>query len=79
MWRINFQLNFSRKEAEKIMVYDGAFIAEAFPAHFPLSVTIRETAKHSAMVGERKGIIWLNFAEWRFKNTFSSFCFILFY
>lgn len=32
------------------MVYDGAFIAEAFPALFPRS----ETNKYSELVGERK-------------------------
>lgn len=60
------------------MVYDGAFIAEAFPALF-LPLKQKRALKFSAIEDERKGIIWLNLAEWRFKNTFSFWFYTFFY
>lgn len=75
------------------MVYDGAFIAEAFPALF-LSLKQKKEEKQRQGGGKKtveafsddgeesddgeKGIIWLNFAEWRFRNTFSFGLFFLF-
>lgn len=69
------------------MVYDGAFIAKAFPALLPLpswrAAKVKVTKNWSQsccrqMAREVKGIIWLNLVEWRFKQKHISIHFFFF-
>lgn len=77
-------IKFLGKSAEKnLMVYDGAFMTvEAFPALFSSRIEAKMEGKStwelSASCGVRKGIIRLNLAEWRLKNTFSFVFFTVF-